>query len=152
MVYATVGTGASNGRRMWTCDEGIVEGTIPRHAPALDVRTIGPSGNEITVISQNVTTRTALVDAPVLVHFVRGRLDVAIFICATRLQHSLLSVPIPLKVEPGVRAPMYWFLKLRVLPGVASVGGYFDLADGASAGPGQAGNIVETGAGEPVSG
>src|SRR5262245_60692913 len=50
-----------------------------------------------------------------------------------------------------MRHSQHRLLKLRVLPTPAAVGGYLDPTTSAAAGPSQAGYLVKTGAGQPLS-
>src|SRR5439155_1336507 len=85
--------------------------------------------------------RVLFADAPVSIQLRARWLNFTEFICATRQEHRLFSVPSPVKSKPGMRLRMHRCLKLRFLPALAVVGGYFDLADHAPTGPSQAGNL-----------
>src|SRR5712691_5010693 len=74
------------------------------------------------------------------------RLNLTQFVRAARLELGLLSVPIPLMTEPGMRHAMRSPLNLGVVPTPATVGGHFHLANGSATGPGQAVDLVESSA------
>src|SRR5262249_9806761 len=74
------------------------------------------------------------------------RLDLSQFINASRLENALVSIPLPIQSEPGVGHWVNGASNLSLFPGLPSVGGYFHFANGASARPGQTGDLVDTGA------
>src|SRR5213593_3496779 len=73
------------------------------------------------------------------------RLNLTQFVRAPRLQHTFLSFPLPGHAKTRVRHSLYLASNLGVFPGVAAVGGYFYFADGATAGPGYASELVDSG-------
>ena len=76
------------------------------------------------------------------------RLHVAAFVRAARLKHRLAAVPRPGQDEPAVRLSQHRLLQLRVLPAAAAVGRNLHLANRPAARPGQARDLIETGARE----
>ena len=71
-------------------------------------------------------------------------LHFAFFVGAARLQHGFLAVPLPRETESRVREPKDWILKLRGPVGPSTVDGYIDLSDGASSGPRQTRDFIES--------
>src|SRR5881628_4163637 len=63
-------------------------------------------------------------------------LNLTQFVRAPRLEYTFLSFPLPGHAKTGVRHPVCLASNLRFFPGMAAVAGYFNLADGAPAGPG----------------
>src|SRR5438105_2928112 len=108
----------------------IVYAPIAGHLPGLDGGEMSGAGGLFRVG-----------DAPDLIQLRHRRLNVARVIGAPRHDHRFFSVPGPVESKPGMRLRMHRRLKLRFLPDLAAVGGYFDLRDRARTGPGQAGNL-----------
>src|SRR5262245_1902846 len=79
------------------------------------------------------------------------RLNLAEFVCTAGHNHALLSVPLPVHAKPRVRHSMSIPSNFSLFPGVATVRGYFDLTNNASAGPGEAGDLVDATAGQLLS-
>src|SRR5262245_30912133 len=69
---------------------------------------------------------------PVLRDLCSRRLHLTDFVRAPRLDLGLLSVPIPLVTEPGMRHARRSSLDLGVVPVLAAVGGDFHLLDRAA--------------------
>src|ERR1035437_10111704 len=91
------------------------------------------------------------IDVPDFAELGQRRLNLAEIIGRAGHKHSLFSAPIPTKPKPGMRFWKNRPLEFRVLPGSTVVGGYFDPADGASTGPSQTGDLVESLAPHPMS-
>src|SRR6266566_5738473 len=76
--------------------------------------------------------------------FGHRRLDRSLIVRAARVEESFLSIPIPRNGKPGVRLLGYGIVNLRVLPSASAIGRDLDPADGATAGPRQAANLIIT--------
>ena len=83
---------------------------------------------------------------PIFRDFGSCRLNSAKFVCASRHQHALFSIPFPVEAETGMRHSIRRCAKLGVLPTRPAVGGHFHTSDRAGAGPSQTADLVETGA------
>ena len=79
------------------------------------------------------------------------RLNLAEFICAARLEHALLSFPLPVHAKSRVSHRMHRPANLGFFPGLAPIGRYFHLPNRTPAGPSQAGDLVETMTWQPLS-
>src|SRR3981081_728893 len=78
--------------------------------------------------------------------FGQRRLDVTGFIDCAALNHSGLTVPMPGKPEAGQRPCQHRFLQRRFLPALAVIDGDIDAFDLAAAAPGDAADLVKSGA------
>src|SRR5262249_46417282 len=79
------------------------------------------------------------------------RLNLTDFVCAPRKDLGFGAVPIPVVGEFGVRHAIGRSPNLGGFPVLASVSGYFHLANGAPTGPSQAPYLVESAAGQLLS-
>src|SRR5512142_86340 len=113
---------ATRGRSL---GETIVNAPIAGHSPRLN-RIVSPRDAEVAV--------QGLVE--VFGGFGSGRLHRAQLVRAARLEFAFFSVPLPLQAKARMCHRIGRRPKLGVLPAVASVGGYFHLANRAGAGPG----------------
>src|SRR5215470_17098593 len=77
-------------------------------------------------------------DAPVFIQLPLRRLNVTRFIRGTRHDYGLLSIPLPVKIESGMRLRVHGPVNPRFPPALAAVGRYLNLGDLARAGPSEA--------------
>src|SRR5438270_627263 len=128
---------ASSSAALKTTDLHIRIGRLPLvvDAPGLD-------GVEVVVAAQ-----TALGDE------LRARgLHQAGIVGGAALQLRRAAVPLPSGAEAGERLRQHRIVEHRRRPGLAAVGRDLDRPDGAVAGPGKAGDLVEAGSLEQMSG
>src|SRR5205814_143300 len=88
------------------------------------------------------------IGAAYLDELANGRLRVAGFVGAARSEARLAAVPLPRPAETGMCARQHRRLQFGRHPCVAAVDGDLDAGDHAAAGPGDAGQLVNTGAGQ----
>src|SRR5437667_8213907 len=89
--------------------------------------------------------------APVSIQLRERRLNFALIVGATGLQHRLFSVPCPVEIEPGMRHRKHRILDSSFLPGFAAIDGYVYLMDLAPTRPREPGNLVIAGSGQMLS-
>src|SRR6266702_725849 len=130
-------------------------GVLPRLSECDCAGTAGPTASTITnrsrlrepIFNRPVTAQLPRHDEigmcfaprlrlPKFVELGHRRLYLALLIRATGHQHMLFSAPIPGHAEARMRDTMYCGSNFGILPGLASVCGYFNLANGTATGPG----------------
>src|SRR5437016_3350562 len=89
--------------------------------------------------------------APVSIQLRERRLNFALIVGATGLQHRLFSAPCPVEIEPGMRHRKHRILDFCFIPGSAAIDGYVYLTDLAPTRPCQPGNLVVAGSAQLLS-
>jgi hypothetical protein len=79
------------------------------------------------------------------------RLNGARFIGAARHEDTVFAVPFPVEPEACVRHRIRRRSKLGIVPVLPAIGGDLDFANRPRAGPREAADFVESGAGQPLS-
>src|SRR5436309_10838761 len=101
----------------------IVYTPISRHPPRL---------NRIDMNSAAFHLRMAFLgDSPIFIQLSEGRLNFSLIVSTARLDHRLLSIPIPVEIEAGMRLGKNRGLQLRIFPAAAAVSRYLHSAHSA---------------------
>src|SRR5580704_18868810 len=102
----------------------------------------------ITLLSNPGSVISLKRHVPVLGDLLSRRLHLPDLVGAARKNLGLVSIPIPLIAEPGVRHALWCPLDLGGVPLPPAIGGYLHGTNGAPAGPGQPADLVESAAGQ----
>src|SRR5262249_14407532 len=110
-----------------------VLGDPPRHDAVVEPRhSVVPLERHVMILGDLLSRRLHLPD----------------LVGGARKNLGLVSIPSPLIGEPDVRHALWSPLELGDVPLLPAVGGDFHGTNGAPAGPGQPGDLVESAAGE----
>src|ERR1700682_4448397 len=112
-----------------------IRGDFPRHNAVVEPR------HSVISIKRHV---------PVLGDLLSHRLHLPDLVGAARKNLGLVSIPIPLIAESGVRHALWCPLDLGGVPLPPAIGGYLHGTDGTPAGPGQAADLVGCAGGQVV--
>src|SRR6516165_204803 len=117
-----------------------------RHTPVL-----GDPPRHNAVVQPRHSVISIKRHVPVLGDLLSRRLHLPDLVDAARKNLGLVSIPIPLIAEPGVRHALCSRLDLGGVPLPPAIGGDLDSTDGAPAGPRQPADLVESAAGQLLS-
>src|SRR5881394_3084322 len=122
-----------------TLREPIAHAPVPGDFPRLDA-----------VVQPRHAERLIVGSVPVLGDLLACRLRLSDLVDAPRHDLGLAAVPIPRVGETAMRHPLRCAAEFGLVPFLAAVDGHLHLLDGAAAGPGQAANLIEALAGQPL--
>src|SRR4029079_13788212 len=87
---------------------------------------------------------------PVLGDLLARRLHLSDLVDAPRQDLGLVAIPVPRVGETAMRHPLRCAAEFGLVPFLAAVDRHLHLLDGAAAGPGEAADLVEAFAGQPL--
>src|SRR5262245_18983659 len=119
--------------------EPIGHGPVPGDLPGHDA--VVQPGHPVISLHRHVPPLRDLLSQP---------LHLPDLVGGARKNLDLGSIPSPLVAEPHVRHALWSRLELGAVPLLPAIGGYLHRTNGAAAGPGQPGDLVESAARQPL--